>query len=213
MKRFLISFIFVLITFLSQAQLKIACVGNSITYGSGIENRDQNSYPAQLQALAGDEWQVKNFGVSGTTMLKKGDKPYWQQEALRKAILFEPDVVIIKLGTNDTKPQNWQYSEQFIINYLDMIEQFRTLSSQPEVFICLPVPAFEERWEIRPAVVKKEVVPAVRKTAKKSEAQLINLYRFFKKKPELFPDRIHPNAAGAALMAEIIYDHLQKHLK
>lgn len=212
MRKYLLLLLFIIIAFYSNGQVKVACVGNSITYGSGIENRDKNSYPAKLQALAGEDWQVKNFGVSGATMLKKGDKPYWQQEAFREALIFEPDVVIIKLGTNDTKPQNWQYADQYISNYLDMIEQFETLSSQPKIFICLPVPAFEERWDIRPSVVKKEVVPAVRKIARKTDTHLINLYKPFKKKSELFPDHIHPNAAGAALMAEIIYDHLQKHV-
>lgn len=33
--------------------IKVACVGNSITYGAGISNREKNSYPAQLQYYLG----------------------------------------------------------------------------------------------------------------------------------------------------------------
>lgn len=95
----------------------VACIGNSITYGSGIEERINNSYPAQLQQLLGDEYDVWNFGYSGRTLLKKGDYPYWDEVYLKAAKKLNPDIVIIKLGTNDTKPQNWQYAEEFESDY------------------------------------------------------------------------------------------------
>src|SRR4051812_7771397 len=87
-------------------KIKVACVGDSITFGAGIKDRDKNSYPAQLQGLLGSGYEVKNFGVSGATLLKEGDKPYWKEKAFEAAKKFEPNIVIIKLGTNDSKPQN-----------------------------------------------------------------------------------------------------------
>lgn len=84
--------------------IRLACVGDSITQGDGLAADD--SYPSQLQALLGEEWKVGNFGVSGRTLLKKGDHPYWTESAYQKALEFEPDVVIIMLGTNDTKEHN-----------------------------------------------------------------------------------------------------------
>jgi len=81
--------------------IRIACVGDSITYGAGIKGRVTKSYPAQLQELLGATYNVGNFGVSGRTLLKKGDKPYWENKAYKNALDFKPDIVIIKLGTND----------------------------------------------------------------------------------------------------------------
>ena len=77
--------------------VKVACIGNSITFGSGISDRPRDSYPAQLGRLLGDQWIVRNFGVGGRTMLKKGDFPFWKEDAWTEAKAFLPDVVIIKL--------------------------------------------------------------------------------------------------------------------
>lgn len=200
------------VTTTSAQQLRIACVGNSITYGSGIKDKEINSYPAQLDKMSGEDWQVRNFGVSGATMLKKGDKPYWEQQAFQQAQDFKPDIVIIKLGTNDSKPQNWQYHEEYVKNYLEMIRQFKELSSSPQIFICLPVPAYEVKWGINPEIIKKEMIPAIKKVARKTDSEVINLFKALKDKEEMFPDKIHPNKAGAKLMAETIYEVLVKEL-
>ena len=97
--------------------IKVACVGNSITYGAFIPNRDKNSYPAQLQAYLGKEYDVRNFGVSGSTLLSKGDHPYINTQEYINSQKFQPDIVLIKLGTNDTKPQNWKYKTEFENDY------------------------------------------------------------------------------------------------
>ena len=60
----------------AQNKVKVACVGNSVTYGAGIENREINAYPAQLQRMLGDGYEVMNFGKSGATLLNKGHRPY-----------------------------------------------------------------------------------------------------------------------------------------
>src|SRR5687768_14105445 len=91
--------------------VRVACVGDSITYGAGVSNRDRNCYPAVLQRLLGDGHDVRNFGVSGTTVLAKGDNPYTLQKVYQQAREFKPHVVVIALGTNDTKPQNWKHAD------------------------------------------------------------------------------------------------------
>ena len=93
--------------------IKVACIGNSITDGFGIDMRTAYGYPAQLQQLLGKDYWVKNFGVSSRTMLNKGDYPYMNEMAWKDALAFKPDIVIIKLGTNDSKPENWQYAAEF----------------------------------------------------------------------------------------------------
>ena len=185
--------------------IRVACVGDSITFGAGIEDRQKNSYPAQLGRMLGKSWQTRNLGVSGATLLKQGDLPYWRQKAFSTALAWRPHIVIIKLGTNDTKPQNWKHKEQFAPDYRAMIERFGALDTKPRIWVCLPVPAFPERWGIRDTVIKGEVIPIVRQVAEETGAQVIDLYTPLEGKPEMFPDKIHPNAAGAGVMAREIY--------
>lgn len=189
-----------------QQEIKIACVGNSITFGSGISNRDQHSYPAQLQYWLGDDYEVKNFGVGGTTMLKKGNKPYWIQPEFQQIKDYQPDIIIIKLGTNDSKPQNWQYSSDFETDYKQMIDEFAELKSRPRIMLALPVPVFiEEKWGINQAVVRDEILPIVEKVGKSRQCDIIDLYHPLEDYGRYFPDQIHPDPLGAELIVKEIY--------
>ncbi len=185
----------------------VACVGDSITYGAGIADRTNDSYPAQLQRILqayDPAWEVRNFGVSGATLLSEGDKPYVLESAYGSARACNPDVVIIKLGTNDSKPQNWARKGDFVPDYEKMIDVFRALPSQPEVWICKPVPAFRENFTIRPDVIRDEILPLVEQIGREKDAPVIDLYAALLNAGSLFPDGIHPNAEGAGLMAQTI---------
>ncbi len=186
------------------AQTRVACVGDSITFGAGIKNRNKNSYPAQLAAALGEKWSVKNFGVNGATLLKKGDKPYWNLRQYKAALALKPDIVVIKLGTNDSKPGNWKHKAGYVPDYVELIKSFQKLASKPTVWICYPVPAFPGRWGITDKVMKEEVMPLIDEVAKKAGVKIIDLYSALSGKKEMFPDRVHPNAAGAQLMAKTI---------
>ena len=188
--------------------IRVACIGDSITYGSGIDDRSADSYPAQLQDMLGLEWRVRNFGVSGATLLRKGDRPYWEQKAFNDALSYEPHVVVIKLGTNDTKPRNWKHSDHFVSDYVDMIRTFRELPTEPRIWICRPVPAFPGRWGIRDQVIREELIPLIRRVSKQTNTPVINLYKALDDRPELFPDTVHPNAEGAGLIARRVYSVL-----
>jgi acyl-CoA thioesterase-1 len=185
--------------------IRVACIGDSITYGYSIKNRIKDCYPAQLGRMLGPKWQVRNFGVSGATLLKKGDLPYWNQQAFKDALAYNPNVVITKLGTNDTKPQNWKYKDQFATDYADMIDRFAELPGKPRIWICKPVPAYGERWGISEAIIKNELIPLINKIARSKHVSVIDLYNPLSGKPELFPDQIHPNAEGAYDIAKVIY--------
>jgi acyl-CoA thioesterase-1 len=185
----------------------VACVGDSITYGAGITDRMNFGYPAQLQRLLrqyDDSWEVRNFGVSGTTLLSRGDLPYIRQAAYHDAQACHPDLVIIKLGTNDSKPQNWQYQADFVADYSAMIDVFRALPSQPQVWICKPVPAYLVGYGITPAVIRDEILPLIEQIGREKDVPVIDLYTALLDAAELFPDGIHPNAAGAGMMARTV---------
>jgi lysophospholipase L1-like esterase len=188
--------------------IRVACVGDSITYGSSIKDRLNNCYPARLGRMLGNKWQVRNFGVSAATMLKKGDKPYWEQKAFRDVQTYDPHVIVIKLGTNDTKPHNWKHKDEFICDCEDMIDVFRSLPSGPRIWICYPVPAFPERWGISDKRIKNEVIPRLKKISRRTETPIIDLYRALSGRPELFRDSIHPDAEGANLIAKAVYKTL-----
>lgn len=185
--------------------IRVACVGDSITYGASIRNRIKDCYPAQLGRMLGERWQVRNFGVSGATMLKKGDLPYFKQQAFKDALAYNPEIVIIKLGTNDTKPQNWKFKNQFTADCAEMIDRFAELPSNPQLWICQPVPSYGERWGISDKIIKNELIPLIKQTARNKFVPVIDLYGPLSNKPELFPDLIHPNAEGAHGIAKEIY--------
>lgn len=194
------------LTATSQAKL-VACVGDSITYGSGIANRTVDSYPGQLQRLLRQydpSWEVQNFGVSGATLLSRGDLPYVRQAAFANAQAYNPDIAILKLGTNDSKPQNWQYKGDFVRDYENMIDTFRSLPSRPQVWICQPVPAFYVNFNIRPEVIREEILPLIDQISRERNAPVLDLYTALQNSGNLFPDGIHPNAEGAGLMARAI---------
>jgi lysophospholipase L1-like esterase len=188
--------------------IKVACIGDSITEGSGVETPTANAYPVVLGRLLGTNYQVRNFGLSGRTLLRKGDYPYWKEASFRNATNFAPDVVTIKLGTNDSKPQNWRYGDQFAGDLRDLIDTFTNLPSHPRVYLCLPVPAYAVAFDINPDVIRTEIIPIIRKVAKEKGVPVVDLYTPLSGRPELLPDGIHPNAAGAALIARTLHSAL-----
>ena len=180
--------------------IKVACVGDSITQGAGA--KPGQSYPSQLQALLGDGYQVGNFGVSGRTLLKKGDFPYWKEKKYQAALAMEPAIVIIMLGTNDTKPQNWKFEAEFDADYRELVKSFQSLKSQPKVFVCRPVPVpGKGNYGINEENIQKEI-PRVDALAKELGCDVIDMHAALAKSPEMLPDRVHPNTAGAGEMAK-----------
>jgi lysophospholipase L1-like esterase len=188
--------------------LKVACIGDSITEGAMVDNPTVNAYPIVLGRLLGANYQTRNFGVSGRTLLRKGDFPYWNETAFQSATNYAPNIVTIKLGTNDSKPQNWRYKDEFGRDLGDMIDVFANLPSHPRVFVCLPVPAYALQIDINPDIIKNEIIPIIKQVAKQKGVTTVDLYTPLSGRPDLFADQIHPNAAGAAIIAATLHGAL-----
>lgn len=159
MKKFCLIVLFMLVNVASMCaeRIKVACVGNSITYGAGIVNRPKNSYPAQLQYYLGDKFEVRNFGHNGATALSNGDHPYTATAEYKASTDFQPDIVLIKLGTNDTKPQNWD-KEKFVADYQSLIKTYQSLDSHPRIVLLTPVRCYlTQQNTISPAIIEQEV--------------------------------------------------------
>ena len=204
--------------------IRVACIGNSITDGHGIDMATQYGYPAELQKKLGNGYWVKNFGVSARTMLNKGDYPYMNEMAWQDALAFKPDVVIIKLGTNDSKPYNWQHNSEFRQDLEQMVttlcpalaqpakkgkknkSQKSQLSSQkPQIFLCTPIPAFKSTWDINDSVIVNGVIPIQKEVAQKYGLRIIDLHTHYANDGDkMLTDGIHPDGKGAQRLAEII---------
>lgn len=193
-----------------QAQTRVACIGNSITYGHGIEDREHDTYPAQLQVLLGSNYDVQNFGVSGTTAQSEGDFPWISTPEYKKAIAFRPQVAVIKLGTNDSKPQNWVGADRFVQNLERIATEFESLPSHPVIIIALPAKAYNHAWNINDSIIVNGEMPAVKAMAKRHKWQLIDLHKATDKKQQLFPDGIHPTPEGAGLIARKLKKAVEK---
>ncbi|WP_311320459.1 GDSL-type esterase/lipase family protein [Capnocytophaga sputigena] len=191
-----------------QKTIKVACVGNSITYGYGIENREQNSYPSVLQRLLGNGYKVGNFGHSGATLLSKGHRPYIQQEEYQKALAFAGDIVVIHLGINDTDPRNWpNHRNDFVKDYLTLISSFKKANPKARIVIARmsPLSHRHPRFESGTRDWHAEIQQAIALVAQQTNAQLIDFHEPLYHFPQMLPDAVHPNAQGAAILAQVVF--------
>lgn len=201
--------LFFCIVLFAQKPVKVACVGNSITYGSGIADREKDSYPVKLQQMLGDKYLVDNFGKPGATLLNKGHRPYMQQKEFKDALAFAGDIVVIHLGINDTDPRNWpNYRDYFINDYRALIDSFRVVNPQCRVLIArlTPIADRHPRFESGTRDWHDEIQLAIENIAKYANVQLIDFHEPLYPYPYLLPDAVHPNAEGAAILAKTVYE-------
>lgn len=192
-------------TSIDTTNVRVSCVGDSITEGTGLSNPSKDSYPAQLSSMLGTGWEVGNFGKKSATVLKSGTTPYWNTSTFIPSHDFHPDIVIIMLGTNDAKPINWVHKTHFVENYSELIQSYKNLSSHPKVYICYPPPVYGEVAGITDARIKNEIIPKIRQIASRNDVEVIDIYTSLRNKRTLFPDKVHPNKEGARLLAQKVY--------
>lgn len=188
--------------------IKVACIGNSVTYGAGLSDPETQSYPAQLQHLLGAAYQVGNFGYSGATLLKNGHNPYYKTKALTDALAFKPDIAIIHLGLNDTDPRNWpNYRGQFERDYHSLLDTLQQVNPAVKLYVCMLTPIFSGHPRFKSGTFDwygqiQQLLPLI---AEEHKAGLIDLNEPLHSRPELFRDDLHPDKEGANIIAQTVY--------
>lgn len=211
MKKLIFLFVLLLATAGQAQKIKVACVGNSVTYGYKIEDRETNCYPARLQRLLGDGYEVRNFGKSGATLLNRGHRPYTQQEEYKAALAFAGDLAVIHLGLNDTDPRDWpNYRDDFVQDYLSLIRSFREANPGCRIWICrmTPIMHWHPRFKSGTRDWYALIQEKIEEVARLSGATLIDLQAALYDRPDLLPDAIHPTAEGAGILAQTVYGAL-----
>lgn len=209
MKKITTLFLGLILCLLLQAQEKtrIACVGNSITFGYGTANPETDSYPSQLQKLMGEKYEVGNFGRSGATLLNHGHRPYMQMEEFQQAIAFKGDIVVIHLGVNDTDPRDWpNYRDEFIPDYMALIDSFRVARPGCRILIAKMSPLGVHHWRFESGTRDwhAEIQLAIEQIAKNSQVELIDFHTPLYSYPNLIQDNIHPVKEGLGILANYV---------
>lgn len=210
MKRLLLSLLllFLLLPLSARRIIKVACVGNSITYGTGVANREQKAYPVVLQRLLGKGYQVENFGKPGATLLRRGHRPYFDQPEFRAALQFRPDIAVVHLGINDTDPRNWpNYRDEFIPDYLALIDSLRAVNPHVRILVArlTPIGVDHPRFDSGTRKWREEISQAVQQVAEIARVGWIDFYAPLVPHPDWLPDAVHPDARGAEVLAKVAY--------
>ena len=191
---------------------KVACVGDSITYGFHIDNWFFHNYPYILQVLVGSGYYVRNFGLSGSTAMRSAKMSYRRFPNYCKSLKFLPDVIVIMFGTNDANAQNWNGPEVYTAEYRELLQSYRELSSRLMIWLMTPPLPLYPKTEVDRAMNEHilQEQDCVKALAEEQDAQLIDLCEKTKDHPDWFqPDGVHPNAKGAMEIAHIIYDAIK----
>ncbi len=205
-----------------EGQIKVACVGDSITYGHGVEDWETNSYPAQLQALLGEEYHVANYGSSGACVNLDGDQPYYKRDVYAASVAYDADIIVFMLGTNDAKPENWDGLDAFMEDYMELLGTYLKSGKHPQVYIGLCAEAYyTEDADLSTGIAGFDIQPAIVDEIAESLSLLpassvypfsvIDIHGLTEAHPEWFEaDGIHPNTDGAKAIAEAVADAIRK---
>lgn len=200
----------------------IAALGDSITFGAGVaDTRKTDCWEAKLEKLLSGSYQVLNYGVSGATLQNEGDQPYWKAPDRgglsfpEAALALNPEIVLFMLGTNDTKPYNWNRG-RFEAQLDQRIKEIKAVPSVKRlIMMCPPYAcpvdgADAVAFDVINETIRDEVVPLVKKCAEENGAACIDLYALTDGHGEYFDDGVHPNSFGNRVIASAIAKVIQE---
>lgn len=198
----------------NRAKRRIACIGDSITFGAGVlKTRKTDAWAPVWQRSLGDSFQVLNYGVSGATLQREGDFPYDKVGFLRKLEKAEPELIVLMLGTNDSKPYNWEEA-RFAREYEELVKKLADKPWPHRVALMTPPKAFPEEktgviaFDVDNAPIRDSIRPLVFSLGDKYALPVVDLYGLTEEHPEYFCDGVHPNELGNQVIARYIQEQL-----
>ncbi|MBN1784310.1 MAG: hypothetical protein JW815_01035 [Candidatus Bathyarchaeota archaeon] len=178
--------------------IRVACIGNSITYCG---------YPVELQVNLGINYTVRNFGLNSTTVLLNTELPYMYQFDFTRAKYFLPDIAIVMLGTNDARTDHFKSIENFISDYSKLINELQALKNHPTIFLAIPPPIFPNDFSLENENLVEGIIPRIKQIANEKDLPIINVYSALENHPEYFSDDgVHPNSEGSTVIANVVYN-------
>jgi len=189
--------------------IRVACIGDSITYGAGLVDPAKEAYPAQLAGLLGSAFEVRSFGKSGFG-IHRPDKRYDRTQEYLDALAYQPDIVICNLGINDITHWGSYRQDDMVAEYRKLIDAFASLSTRPYILQWNPLaPLFPgQRFHGDPTVdILNEWLAAA---AADTGVDVIDMRVPLKDHPQWFPDHIHPNAEGSKAIAQAVADKIHQ---
>ncbi|MGT2911896.1 DUF459 domain-containing protein [Streptococcus cameli] len=192
---------------LGNGSIKVAAVGDSLTYGYGLENRIQDAYPSILLEKLGHNYQVINYGMSGRSLLSTSDYPYFQEKNAQESLKSQADIVIVMIGSNDSRAAYWN-KEQFLKEYRQMVAAYQEMESQPDILLVVPPHVPTSRFGLNNTVVEEVLQVEIPRIASEHKVDVVNLYPVTKGHPEYYSDGLHLTPLGNRVIAEEILSAL-----
>ena len=187
--------------------VRITCVGASDV--SSPTPYGTPNWPDYITPMLGYEYAVTNCGASGTTMIQAGNAPYWNTPQYTNGLNSVPDIVIIMLGSNDSKPYNWVYQTNYVPDYEQMINEYRNLPSHPRIYLNTLLSVYGPgNYDITDPIVTGQLCPIIKQIALDENLPVIDINAATKNMPQNFPDNVHPDIAGANVVAQTILNGL-----
>lgn len=183
----------VLLGVFGDRRIRVACIGDSIT--------ELCTYPCELQTLLGADYNVSNFGVSGSTVLTSSHSPYIEKAAFQDAKKYLPNIVVILLGTNDARLDYYKYIDDFVADYTQLILEIQALESKPKIFLVTPPPLFDNDLYLSNDHLLEGIIPGIEEVANEFNLTLVDVYTPLVDHPEYLMDGVHPTNEGAQFIA------------
>jgi lysophospholipase L1-like esterase len=186
-------------------KIRVACVGDSLTQST--------AYPFDLwQHLGTANYTLVNDGAGSTTVSLKSETPYMNTSVFQDALEFQPNIVIIMLGTNDAQQSLFQFNASFVGDYIKLVDAFQTLASNPKIWVVLPPPIFSNQTEkISGQYFASTIIPDIKQAANQTNVSTIDVFSALDSLSYFQADGEHLNSAGAQLTADVIYEAIISH--
>jgi len=181
---------------------RIAFLGDSITTGVGVKDSAKECYATvATQFLAS-----KHSGIAAINLGQSG-RALCQQNAdyLETVLKQNPDAVVIQWGVND---QYWGFSvAEFTARYAALVAALRAAKPQMSIVVMTLIADF--RWTDNQEAWIGEANIALQEIAARHRCHLADTHRALDHQKIYYTDLIHPNTAGAEVMAKTIITALE----